>query len=59
MCDPDWVIRDVYHAGVFNFVDGVATDVSHLSALGDQHDVVALEETYKSCQEETYKFRIN
>lgn len=50
--DPDRVIGDVDHAGVLNFVDGVATDVSHLSTLGDQHDVVPLEETYKPCEQQ-------
>lgn len=52
MCDPDRVIGDVDHACVLNFVDGVATDVSHLSTLGDQHDVVPLEETYKPCEQQ-------
>lgn len=51
--NPDRVIGDVDHAGVFNFVDGVATNVSHLSALGDQHNVVPLKETYKPCQGKT------
>ena len=48
MRDPDRVVWDVDHAGVFNFVDGVATDVGHLSALGDQHYVVALQEIHKT-----------
>lgn len=51
MCNPDWIIRDVDHACVFNFVYGVATDVSHLSAFGDQHNVVPFKETYKPCEE--------
>ena len=50
MCDSNRVIGNVDHAGVFDFVDGVATDVSHLSPLGDQHDVVALEEAHETCQ---------
>lgn len=51
MCNPDWIIGNVDHAGVFDFVDGVATDVGHLSTLGDEHDVVPLKKTNKPCQE--------
>lgn len=50
MCNPDWVIGNVDHAGVFDFVDRVATDVGHLSTLGDQHNVVPFKETNKPCQ---------
>lgn len=50
MCDPDRVIWDVDHAGVFYFVDGMATNVGHLSALGNQDYVVALQETDKTCR---------
>lgn len=50
VCNPDRIIGNVDHAGVFNFVNGVAADVGHLSTLGDQHNVVALEETHKTCQ---------
>lgn len=42
VCNSDWVIGNVDHSGVFNFVDGVAPNISHLSALRDQHDVVPL-----------------
>ena len=47
VCDPDRVNWDVDHAGVFYFVNGVTANVGHLSALGDQHNVVALQETHK------------
>ena len=40
--DPDRVVGDVDHAGVFYFVNGVTSNIGHLSALGDQHNVVAL-----------------
>lgn len=52
MCNPDWIIGNVDHAGVFDFVDRVATDVGHLSTLGNQHDVVPLKEANEPCQGE-------
>lgn len=55
VCNPDRIIGNVDHAGVFNFVDGVAPDVGHPSTLGDQHNVVPLQETYKPCQEKKKK----
>lgn len=48
---PHWVVGDVDHGGVFNFVDRVPANIGHLSTLGDQHDVVALQKTHKPCQE--------
>lgn len=49
--DPDRIVGNVDHGGVFYFVDGVATDVGHLSAFGDQHNIVAFEESHKPCRE--------
>lgn len=50
MRDPDWVVRDINHVGVFYLIDGVTPNVGHLAPLGDQNDVVAFQETDKACK---------
>lgn len=50
----DRVIGDVDHDRVFNFVDRVPANVGHLSLLGDQHNVVALQKTHKPCPKNVF-----
>lgn len=58
MRDSNRVIGDVDHGGVLYFINGVATDVSHFSALGDEYNVKSFEETHKPCKKGK-KYNIN
>ena len=44
--------RNINHGGVLNLVDGVVPDHAHLPPLGDENDVVALEEPHEPHQPE-------
>ena len=46
----DSVIGNVEHAGVLDLVNGVGSNHGHAPALGDQHNVIPLQETHKPCR---------
>lgn len=50
VCRPHKIIGNVYHTGVFNFENRVATDQCDPSTLGNQDHIIAFKKPDKTCQ---------
>ena len=48
------VIRNIHHASVLHFIDGMRADQSHASAFCDQNDVIAFQKFDKSYKTRYY-----